>query len=135
MVRRSEDTADRPISVQLLTKLKNRVRGLTQRWGSQSAKRDLWNKEFANGRWAGIEDTSGDIIYRFIEKYSAGGSILDLGCGSGNTACELNPACYRAYLGVDISDVALEKARSRTQSPSLRAKISYAQGDIETFIP
>ena len=126
----------RPL-VQLLTKIQNRVRGLKQRWGTSGAKRDLWNKEFANGRWATIEDTSGDLIYRFIEKYSAGGagSILDLGCGSGNTGCELPSSAYSDYLGVDISDVALEQAEDRSRKLQRDRKNSYARGDIESFIP
>jgi SAM-dependent methyltransferase len=57
-------------------------------------KRRLWNREFANGRWNFIENTSGDLIYGYIEKYCRGGSILDLGCGSGNTDCELDGDRY-----------------------------------------
>jgi SAM-dependent methyltransferase len=121
--------------VQLLTKIQNRVRGLRQKWGSAEARRHLWNKEFANGRWATIEDTSGDLIYRFIEKYSAGGSLLDLGCGSGNTGCELPIAAYCDYLGVDISDVALRQAQDRAKNLQRDRNNSYARGDIESFIP
>lgn len=121
--------------MQLLTKIQNRVRGLKQKWGTSEAKRDLWNKEFADGRWAKIEDTSGDIVYQFIEKYSRSGSILDLGCGSGNTGCELPASAYTEYLGVDISDVALKHAAQRSQQLQRAATNSYAQGDIESYIP
>jgi len=121
--------------VELLKKIKNRVRGLKQKWGSATAKRELWNKEFAEGRWDKIEDTSGDVTYRFVEKYAANGSILDLGCGSGNTSCELDARSYSDYLGVDIADVALEKARARSRALQRDAKNSYVQGDIESFEP
>jgi 2-polyprenyl-6-hydroxyphenyl methylase/3-demethylubiquinone-9 3-methyltransferase len=121
--------------VGLLAKIQNRVRGVTQKWGSPAAKRELWNKEFAEGRWNNIEDTSGDIVYRFIEKYATNGAVLDLGCGSGNTACELNSTAYEEYLGVDISDVALEKAKARCKALNLDGKTAFAAGDIASFVP
>ena len=125
----------RSAEMQLLKKVQNRIRGLKQKWGSSGAKRELWNKEFSEGRWNNIEDTSGDVIYSFVEKYTARGSILDLGCGSGNTGCELNPACYREYLGVDIADVAVEKAKERSKAIGRDEKNAYVQSDIETFMP
>jgi SAM-dependent methyltransferase len=119
----------------LIDKLKNALRGCKQRWGSPQMKRCLWNEEFSNGRWGFIENTSGDIIYPIIEKYSRNGAILDLGCGSGNTGCELNPDKYSHYTGVDISDVAIEKAMKRSMANHRNNKNSYFQSDITTYTP
>src|ERR1700761_5925657 len=91
-------------------KIRNFVRGRVQKWGSAQQKQKLWDEEFANGRWDFIENTSGDVIYQYLEKYCRKGSLLDLGCGSGNTGCELSADAYSEYLGVVISEVALEKA-------------------------
>lgn len=116
-------------------KLKNVVRGLKQSWGGARTKANLWNKEFAEGRWDFIESTEGDVIYSFVEKYSNKGSILDLGCGSGNTGCELNPDAYDKYTGVDISDVALQKAAQRSAHAGRDKKNRYVQSDIVSYRP
>src|SRR3989442_5532893 len=118
-----------------LTRMKNILRGARQRWGTAQMKAGLWNREFANGSWDLIESTSGDPIYGFIEKYSHGGSILDLGCGSGNTGCELNADKYSSYLGVDISDVALERARQRSKASHRDQKNHYYQSEITSYAP
>lgn len=117
------------------TKMKNILRRLRQSWGSSDAKRRLWNSEFADGRWDHLSETPGDCVYRYVEKYARGGSILDLGCGSGNTGNELDPTKYNRYLGVDISDVAVEKAVERSQRTGRAAFSAYVQSDIQTFIP
>jgi SAM-dependent methyltransferase len=119
----------------LLKKFQNKWRGLTQSWGTDGMKRKLWNKEFAEGRWEFIENTSGDIIYPYIERYCNNGSILDLGCGSGNTGCELAFDKYREYMGVDISDVALQKATERSKDCNRAGKNRYEQSDITTYTP
>jgi SAM-dependent methyltransferase len=111
------------------------VRGFRQVWGTSRIKQKLWNKEFAEGRWDFIENTANDIVYRFVEKYSRNGSILDLGCGSGNTGCELNENSYQEYTGLDISDVAVEKAKCRSESYQRGKKNRYAQSDISAYIP
>jgi SAM-dependent methyltransferase len=119
----------------VLQRIKNALRGTKQRWGSSWTKRRLWNQEFANGRWDFIENTSGDLIYGYIEKYSRNGSILDLGCGSGNTGCELNMEKYGEYTGVDISDVAIEKANQRSAANHRGKKNHYQQSYISTYTP
>jgi SAM-dependent methyltransferase len=118
-----------------LKRIKNALRGAKQRWGTSRIKQRTWNEEFASGRWDGIERTPEDIVYPFVEKYCRGGSILDLGCGSGNTGCELNGNSYQEYIGVDISDVALEKARLRSAECQRAGKNRYVQGDIVAYMP
>ncbi len=119
----------------VINRIKNAIRGARQRWGTPRMKRQLWNQEFANGRWDFIENTSGDLIYEYVEKYCRNGSILDLGCGSGNTGCELNLDKYSAYTGVDIADVAIERARQRSVANHRDRKNHYQQSDIATYIP
>lgn len=119
----------------LLQKIEGALRGAKQRWGSSRMKRRLWNKEFANGRWDFIENTRGDLIYEYVEKYCQNGNILDLGCGSGNTGCELNANKYTDYTGVDISDVAIEKANRRSVVNHRDKKNHYQQSDITTYTP
>jgi SAM-dependent methyltransferase len=75
-----------------------------KRWGNTSKKQLIWDEEFSSGQWDYLEHTGDDPIYHYLEKYSNNGSILDLGCGSGNTGSEMNPKTYTSYTGVDILD-------------------------------
>ena len=117
------------------TKIKNVVRGLKQQWGQFGTKARLWDSEFAGGRWDHCEQTPGDFVYDYIEKYCMNGRILDLGCGSGNTGTELRAHRYAHYLGVDISEVAIQKAAARTLQNGRADKNQYLTGDIVLFVP
>ena len=102
-------------------------------WGASWVKRILWNREFADGHWDFIETTHGDMIYPVLEKYCAGGGLLDLGCGAGNTVNEVGKEAFSHYTGVDISDVALAKAAERTRGQNREAKAEFRQNAIESF--
>lgn len=110
-------------------------RRILQSWGSARLKRLIWNKEFAGGRWDHLAETPGDCVYRYVEKYAHNGDILDLGCGSGNTGSELDFSVYQSYTGVDISDVAIRKAVSRSELSGRILKNHYVQSDISTYAP
>lgn len=63
---------------------------------------DFWDKTVLRG------DTRARVIAKFVE---AGSSVLDIGCGDGTLLAELKRLVPRIHeLGVDISDVAVEKA-------------------------
>jgi SAM-dependent methyltransferase len=95
----------------------------------------LWDQEFAGTHWNFIDDTTGDCVYSHLEKHLKGGSILDLGCGPGNTANELTDSSYTSYVGIDISEAALVKARKRTESSGRSSKNSFACSDFLSYRP
>lgn len=117
------------------SKARNALRSLMQAYGTPAAKRRLWNAEFGSGRWKCLDSTAGDCIYPYLEKYSRQGHILDLGCGSGSTANELAASTYATYVGVDISDVALQQARVRSEQTGRAAKTWFYQSDIASYAP
>jgi SAM-dependent methyltransferase len=119
----------------LVTRVRNVFRGLLQRYGTEDIKKWLWDKEFASGRWDCLDNMAEDCLYPYVEKYVNEGSILDLGCGPGATGNELSAERYRFYTGVDISEVAVEKARKRTERNQRSAKNEYFQADICTYSP
>ena len=121
--------------MRLRVKVTNVLRGLTQRWGPSRIKQELWNKEYAGGRWDHCQDTATDPVYGFIIKHCRRGSILDLGCGAGNTGTELPSEAYRDYTGVDISDLALARASARSASCGRASQNSYQHSDILTYVP
>lgn len=119
----------------LAQKARNVLRGLVQRYGPENAKRHLWNGEFSTGRWSCLDQTGDESVHLQIEKYANNGGVLDLGCGPGTTSLELNPAAYSFYTGVDISDVAVQKATARAQELGRADRNEYCQSDILTYVP
>ena len=108
---------------------------LVLRYAPAPIKMFLWDREFSSGKWAFIEHTAGDCIYRSLEKYARHGSILDLGCGPGNTANELAMSAYTSYEGVDVSEIALEKARTRSEQSGRAHKNRFVRADLLTYTP
>lgn len=119
----------------LARKARNVLRGLLQAHGATNLKKRIWNNEFAEGRWNCLDIGTGDCVYPFVEKYADNGGILDLGCGSGSTGNELEANTYQHYTGIDISDVALGKARRKTEENRRADRNQYFQGDIFSYVP
>jgi SAM-dependent methyltransferase len=111
------------------------VRGFLLSYGPSDIKKRIWDEEFSGTKWNFIDNTSGDCVYPFLEKYAHNGDILDLGCGPGNTANELAPDVYRTYIGVDISEAALAKAVKRTQENGRSDKNTFINSDFLSFEP
>src|SRR5579871_664501 len=113
----------------------NRVVAGLKSYGPSRLKKYFWDKEFSGTKWDFINHTEGDCVYESLEKYARNGSILDLGCGPGNTANEVAFNSYQSYVGVDISEAALEKARKRTLESGREAKNTFVQGDFVNYEP
>lgn len=111
------------------------IRGLLKRYGPSSVKKVLWDQEFSSTKWNFIDHTASDCVYAHLEKHSRRGSILDLGCGPGNTANELAEGAYQSYVGVDISEAALEKGRKRTAHTKRTAKNTFVLADFMSYAP
>lgn len=105
------------------------------RYAPSKVKMLLWDREFASGKWNFIDDTAGDCVYQYLEAYAKRGSILDLGCGPGNTANELPSDAYTFYQGIDVSDFALKKARQRTRENGRTGKNLFTRADLLTYRP
>jgi SAM-dependent methyltransferase len=111
------------------------VRGALLSYGPSRIKRRIWDNEFSGTKWDFIDDTAGDCVYPFLEKYANNGSILDLGCGPGNTANELIAKAYQSYVGVDISDAALAKAVERSRKSGRSGKNRFVNSDFLNYEP
>lgn len=119
----------------IVERTKTFVQGFLASYGPSSIKKRLWDKDFASNKWNFIDNTVGDCVYPHLEKYARNGNILDLGCGPGNTANELNSDAYKSYVGVDISEVALAKAVKRTQENGRADKNSFVCSDFLGYKP
>lgn len=113
----------------------NFFRSVLKSYGPSRIKRVLWDQEFSGGKWNFIDDTAGDCVYPYLERYAASGSILDLGCGPGNTASEISRNAYGTYVGVDISEAALSKGVKRSEADGRAEKNHFVQGDFLNYVP
>jgi 2-polyprenyl-3-methyl-5-hydroxy-6-metoxy-1,4-benzoquinol methylase len=111
------------------------MRGFLASYAPTSVKKLFWDREFSSGDWDFLDNTADDCVYQHLEKYARKGSILDLGCGPGNTANEVASDAYHTYVGLDISEAALEKARRRTEANGRSEKNFFVQGDFLTYTP
>ena len=102
-------------------------------YGPSGLKRILWDKEYSGNKWDFADHTESDPVYSHLKKHAANGSILDFGCGTGNTANELAANAYEKYLGVDISEICLSKARRRSKENGRAAKNQFVSGDFLQF--
>ena len=78
---------------------------------------------YKNGRWL-FDDRSRELIAA-IEMYASKGNILILGCGTASIVSYLNEDTFGYLLGVDLSPVAIAKARERCNH-----KIHFQVGDM-----
>ncbi len=111
------------------------VRGFLLSYGPSNIKKHFWDKEYSEEKWSFAYNTVGDCVYAHLERHTANGSILDIGCGSGNTATELAATAYQSYLGVDISETALAKARRRSEECGRHDKNRFVCADFLTYVP
>jgi 2-polyprenyl-3-methyl-5-hydroxy-6-metoxy-1,4-benzoquinol methylase len=109
------------------------ARGLLLSFGPGAVKRFLWESEYKTTKWEFADHTAGDPVYACLERFAKNGSILDVGCGSGNTSNEIAASAYRTYLGVDISSEALAKAARRSEANGRTSKNRYQQFEFNRF--
>src|SRR5437870_5493416 len=88
-----------------------------------------WNIQYLFGYWKYIDNPPEPDLANAINSNSRSGSILDLGCGTGNTVAVL--ADYTYYEGVDLSAVAISKARKRYAN----TKTTFVVANIIDFQP
>jgi SAM-dependent methyltransferase len=121
--------------VNIAERTANFVVAFLKSYGPSSLKKYFWDKEFSGTKWDFIDYTEGDCVYECLEKYAKNGNILDLGCGPGNTANEMAASVYQSYVGVDISEAALAKARKRTIENGRVNKNSFVIEDFVDYEP
>ena len=80
--------------------------------------KNKWEKEFSAGQWDYLDSTPAErarsaIIGMLCQYYHPKGKILDVGCGLGTAVDFLNTNQKKKYLGLDISEEAVKRARRK----------------------
>jgi trans-aconitate methyltransferase len=85
---------------------------LARELGGRAA-RWAWDDQFRRGRWQFIADERSPRTVELVARYADGGRIVELGCAEGALAQLLPEGSFSSFHGIDISPVAIERARSR----------------------
>jgi 2-polyprenyl-3-methyl-5-hydroxy-6-metoxy-1,4-benzoquinol methylase len=70
---------------------------------------------------------TGYIRWHASEPHKAAGTVLDIGCGTGLLRSRLEGVPFAEYVGVDLSEAAIEEARARDY-----ARSRFVVGDATT---
>lgn len=83
--------------------------------GDSPVSGDAWDEQYRAGRWDLLHDSAELARYgallAFCERLTPGRTFLDVGCGDGRLRDLLRRGGYERYVGVDLSEVAIERAR------------------------
>ncbi len=71
-----------------------------------------------------------DLARSILRKVAPGRTILELGCGSGQLAEQCISFGAERYVGIDISNVAIQSAKQRVQNSVSSSKIEFKTGSI-----
>lgn len=94
-----------------------------------------WDQEYASGHWRYLADLPEMARMAVIAGYAAAAGppdpvILDVGCGEGTLLKAFRNLPYRAYRGIDLSQVAIQRA-SGIAGP----RDTFTAIDADTFTP
>jgi len=110
------------------------AKAITYKWYYQRYHKSRWEEEYQANRWEYMKDLKElgrySIIAGYIRYLKPAGSILDLGCGEGILLEHLRPESYSGYVGVDMSQEAIQKAQDRHDG-----KTTFISANITTFVP
>jgi cyclopropane fatty-acyl-phospholipid synthase-like methyltransferase len=92
--------------------------------------RQSWNQQYQAGIWT--RESRSPHIVKLVGKLCGGGKLVEFGCGEGELACLLPVGTFSEYNGIDISDVAVERARRRVSEKGV-ARCQFSQCDMVTW--
>lgn len=102
--------------------------------------RDRWNHQYGKGLWDGLkalnEVARFSVIVgyvKYLKPYQAGQGpeILEIGCGEGLLQQRLQSQNYTRFVGLDISDLAIQKAAADAGDN----KCTYLVADMDVYEP
>lgn len=93
------------------------------RKGDIPVSREVWESEYFNDHWKFMKDLDElprySIIAGYFRYFKSGGSLLDVGCGEGILQEKLGPCYYSKYVGIDVSEAAIDQAALRNDDKTV----------------
>lgn len=94
--------------------------------------KDNWEAQYANGQWEYLkrlgELSRNSVIAGYCKYLKRNAAILDLGCGEGPLHDAMDSRAYSRYVGVDISQTAIDRIRFKQNENT-----SFIAQDIDAF--
>jgi SAM-dependent methyltransferase len=102
--------------------------------GDAVTTRAKWESQYLQGRWDRLRKIDQvprySVVAGYLEFLKPGGSVLDIGCGEGLLLQRLSPEACSCYVGIDISQAAVDKATPR---PDIRS--CFARAEAQHYVP
>lgn len=96
--------------------------------------RDLLDAQYASAYWAYLrslpETPRFGVVAAYCHRLATGGSVLEVGCGEGILLDHLDRNRFASYTGVDISAVAIDRARRLGND-----RTSFVCASAEEYVP
>jgi 2-polyprenyl-3-methyl-5-hydroxy-6-metoxy-1,4-benzoquinol methylase len=96
--------------------------------------KDVWELQYRNKTWdylANNEEVSRySVIIGYIQHFKPKASIFDIGCGEGILQERLSTFGYTSYIGLDISETAVQRACLKSDT-----KTDFISGNAESYVP
>jgi ubiquinone/menaquinone biosynthesis C-methylase UbiE len=92
---------------------------------------DVYEQLHGNKKYYATTRLSDDYFENWIRSHSPGKIVLDYACGQGGSARRAARAGAGLAIGMDISDVSVQKAARITAEEGLSANTIFYQGDCE----
>jgi 2-polyprenyl-3-methyl-5-hydroxy-6-metoxy-1,4-benzoquinol methylase len=96
----------------------------------------LWQKQYAAGEWERLKQLDElahySVIVGYLSFLKPGGAFLDVGCGEGILQARLGPGAYSRYVGIDLSETAIQRASARSDEKTLFVRCeadAFASGE------
>lgn len=105
--------------------------------------KEMYNRKYVGEKWNlvklrpdALSTTRYDDAARLLRSESASGSMLDIGCGSGQLTLAMTEQ-FEKVVGMDISEVRINSAREalRMYCPHLSEKVEFLTGDGDGKLP
>ena len=96
--------------------------------------RHVWESEYERGDWRYLRELGqmprNAVVAGYLRHFRPDAAVLDIGCGEGVLQRLLAPDGYRCYVGIDLSERAIETARAQADD-----RCQFVQSDASTWQP
>lgn len=118
-----------------------RLVSMLQPCRSMPASRQLLNDQYRKGKWDYLWSLSEFARFSVVAGYCRllrpGGCVLEVGCGEGVLQDRMDQSSYRKYVGIDLSDDAIQRAQARVQSTAANGllPVTFVVADALAYVP
>jgi 2-polyprenyl-3-methyl-5-hydroxy-6-metoxy-1,4-benzoquinol methylase len=88
---------------------------------------EIWEAQYRSGDWSFLREldqmTRYSVIAGYVQTLKCEGSVLDVGCGEGLLLDRLCGGAYSKFVGIDISQTAIERAQEKQYPRSFFTRV------------